>query len=254
MRARLSVFLILLSSLLPPSAQATKSHGVDLRVLKEAIQNLSSGNYRMRAVEVGVEPGGVLTQSLFPEVSIAYLLDGPEGQIATVLDATVWRYENKGPHASKLVVFELVPTALTRGEEKRAGENDRLMLEREVAIPATAQKLILVHGTIRPGGSLGEQTHQGAEMRLMLAGSLTMTMSDKTTTVHKGEYFFAPPQTHMTKVEGDRTMRTDFIIFEVGAVKDVDADYHDADKSRVNGSHQPRLLPGFDLDTLREKP
>ncbi|HEY6085489.1 MAG TPA: hypothetical protein VIU63_08830 [Nitrospira sp.] len=40
------------------------------------------------------------------------------------------------------------------------------------------------------------------------------------------EYFFEPAQTHMMKVEGDRAMFTDFIIFEVGAVRDVDTIYH----------------------------
>jgi quercetin dioxygenase-like cupin family protein len=100
------------------------------------------------------------------------------------------------------------------------------MLDKEIDIPKTGQKLILVHGTIEPGGSAGEHTHQGSEMRLLLAGSLTMTMPEKTVTYRKGQYFFEPAHTHMTKVEGDRSTPTEFIIFEVGTATDVDSVYH----------------------------
>jgi len=106
------------------------------------------------------------------------------------------------------------------------------MLERQIDIPATAQKLILVHGSIQAGGLAGKQTHQGAEMRLVLAGSLMMTVQDKTPTFRKGEYFFVPPHTQMTKVEGDRSKPIDFINFEVGAVNDVDAVYHPDSQDR----------------------
>jgi len=229
--------LLVSLSLSPCLVQASESHGVVLHVLKETtIENLNPGKYRMRAIELAAEAGRILSHSTYPGPSMAYVLEGTvtssergqekryrEDEGAAALDTTDWRYKNDGDHLSKFIIFELVPATEARAPEREA---DHVMLEREIDIPSTTQKLILVHGTIEPGGFAGEHTHQGAEMRLLLSGSLTMTMHDKTAIFRQGEYFFEPAHTHMMKVEGDRTMFTDFVIFEVGDVRDVDTVYH----------------------------
>lgn len=241
-----SISLLVISMFCPDlsavgSAHKFESHGVALQVLQEVtLDELHPGKYRMRATEITTEPGRVLSSSTYPGPSMAYILEGSvttmehgkqnqhrAGEGAAAVESGSWRYKNEGDSPLKLVIFELVSSTQASANKKdEASGNGHVMLDKEIDIPKAGQKLILVHGTIQPGGSAGEHTHQGSEMRLMLAGSLTMTMHEKTMTYRKGQYFFEPAHTHMTKVEGDRTTPTEFIIFEVGTAKDVDSVYH----------------------------
>ena len=235
----LSMFCSNLS--LAGSPHKVESHGVTLHVLQEAmLEKLHSGKYRMRATEITVEPGHVLSTSTYPGPSMAYIFEGTvvsiehgiqhehrAGEGAAALESGRWRYKNEGDSQLRLVIFELIASTQASVNKKDvANGKGHVMLDKEIDIPKTGQKLILVHGTIEPGGSAGEHTHQGSEMRLLLAGSLTMTMPEKTVTYRKGQYFFEPAHTHMTKVEGDRSTPTEFIIFEVGTATDVDSVYH----------------------------
>lgn len=223
------------------SAHKVESHGVALHVLQEAmLDKLHPGKYRMRATEITVEPGQVLSTSTYPGPSMAYIFEGTvvsmehgiqnehrAGEGAAALESGSWRYKNEGDSPLRLVVFELVPSTQASANKKDVTSGKgHVMLDKEINIPRTGQKFILVHGTIEPGGSAGEHTHRGSEMRLLLAGTLTMTMPEKTVTYRKGQYFFEPAHTHMTKVEGDRSTPTEFIIFEVGTATDVDSVYH----------------------------
>ena len=226
---------------LAASAHKVESHGVTLHVLQEVmVEKLDAGKYRMRATEITVEPGHVLSTSMYPGPSMAYIFEGivvsrehgiqnqhRAGEGAVAVESGSWRYKNEGDSPLRLVIFELVPSEQASAHTKDvASGKGHVMLDKEIDILKTGHKLILVHGTIEPGGSAGEHTHQGSEMRLLLAGSLTMTMPEQTVTYRKGQYFFEPAHTHMTKVEGDRSTPTEFIIFEVGTATDVDSVYH----------------------------
>src|SRR3954469_19171895 len=77
----LSVPLLVLSMFcsdlsLAGSAHKVESHGVALHVLQEAtLEQLHPGKYRMRATEITVEPGHVLSTSTYPGPSMAYIFE-----------------------------------------------------------------------------------------------------------------------------------------------------------------------------------
>jgi quercetin dioxygenase-like cupin family protein len=221
---------------------AIESHGVTLQVLKEDIVGgLAPGKYRMRATEITAEPGRSIGELTHAGRGMAYIFNGTvtsaedgqqksytAGEGASATQSRARRYKNEGRDVLKMVVFEVLPMAQDQADEaeKRKGITERIMLEREIHVSAGTQKMILVHGRIARGGFAGEHTHRGAEMRVLLSGSLTMTMHQNAAVYKKGEYFFEPANTHMMKVEGDKNTDTDFIIFEVGAERELDSIYH----------------------------
>ena len=129
------------------------------------------------------------------------------------------RYKNQGRRCRKNGRLRGTPDICPADGDQAMGATTRIVLEREITLADGKNKMILVHGKIARGGFAGEHTHRGSEMRVLLSGSLTMTMHKNKEVYKEGEYFFEPADTHMMKVEGDKNADTDFIIFEGGRRK-----------------------------------
>jgi quercetin dioxygenase-like cupin family protein len=188
--------------------EAVESHGVTLQILKEEpLDNLTAGEYRMRATEITIPSGFSFEELTHDGQGMAYMFSGAlaskengqsksytagQGMHATPQDDR--RYKNQGEGAVKMVVFEVLPTshATADGGQAMKGAATRIVLEREIMLADGKNKMVLVHGKIARGGFAGEHTHRGSEMRVLLSGSLTMTMHKNKEAYKEGEYFFEP--------------------------------------------------------------
>lgn len=220
-------------------ARAIESHGVTLQVLNEEdMDSLVNKKLRMRAVEFVAEPGQPIGELTHGGFGIGYIFTGAiaseiepsksykSGQSVSITPSNNPGYKSSGEESLKMAVFEITPMADETTEETQRTGIKKIKLEREVGLAVGKHKMILVHGKIARGGFAGEHVHRGAEMRVIISGSLTMAMHKKTEVHKEGEYFFESADTHMMKVEGDKGKDTEFIIFEVGTTRDVDSVYH----------------------------
>ncbi len=221
---------------------AIESHGVTLNVLKEeSIDGLLAGKYRMRATEITARAGHVIRELSHGGRGIGYLLNGTEmstengrserytaGQAITVGVKDDRQYKNAGEDLVRIVVFEVLPLSQTKTRKPSETKDftEKVRLEREIDVPTGENKIVLVYGKIARGGFAGEHTHRGNEIRMLLTGSLTMSMHQNTEHYERGNYFFEPANTHMMKVEGDKNQDTSFIIFEQGPTHELDDIYH----------------------------
>ena len=221
---------------------AIESHGVTLNVLKEeSIDELLAGKYAMRATEITARAGHVIRELSHGGRGIGYLLNGTVmstengrserytvGQAISVRVKDDRQYKNVGEDLVRIVVFEVLPLfqTKTRKPSETKDPTENVKLEREIDVASGENKIILVYGKIARGGFAGEHTHRGNEMRVLLTGSLTMSMHQNTEHYEKGNYFFEPANTHMMKVEGDKNQDTSFIIFEQGPAHELDDIYH----------------------------
>jgi quercetin dioxygenase-like cupin family protein len=224
---------------LGPEAEAVESHGVTLQVLKEEeVDGLVKGKHRMRAIEITAEPGQPIGELARGSFGIGYIFTGAitsvdepsqsykAGQAVIVTPLNNRRYKNGGENTVKMAIFEITPMTDGATDTSQRMGTAKIRLERDVGLAAGKHKMILARGKIARGGFAGEHVHRGAEMRAIISGSLTMAMHKETEVYKEGEYFFEPADTHMMKVEGDKSKDTEFIIFEIGTVRDVDSIYH----------------------------
>jgi quercetin dioxygenase-like cupin family protein len=218
-------------SINPRSAGAVEAQGVSRQVLLESVvDGLTAGKYKMRAVEMTVEPGGSVSEHTHEGPGVRYIISGTltskeDGQTKTYTAGQAFAetpqvhhsYKNEGKDPVKILVFEILPTGETKAQaaQERKGVTSKTMLEQEVeGLTAGKYKMILVSLKIAPGGFIGEHTHQGPGIRWVASGSLAIT-TDKTDTYKEGQYYFEPAGTHMARVEGDKNKETQLILFEV---------------------------------------
>lgn len=213
------------------SADAVEAKGVNRTVLGKALADgLTEGKYKMRAVEVTIEPGGSMSEHTHAGPGLRYVISGTlssqedgktkiytAGQVFAETPQVHHSYKNVGSKPVQLLVFEIVPIGEVevKAAQEKQGVTSKVTIEAEVdGLTAGKYNMLLFHVVWEPEGFVGEHTHGGPGIRWLASGSLTIT--EEGTKIYKaGDYYFEPAGSHMARVDADKSRKSDLYIFTI---------------------------------------